>query len=380
MKQAILSADDNYKELKDYFIDKNIDNLFIVCSKSLDRFNIYNFLKDLDISITYFTDYTPNPTYESVVLGIDLFRKSGADTILAVGGGSAMDVAKAIKLFATMDDTINYLQQEEVENDIRLMAIPTTAGTGSEATRFSVIYYNGEKQSIAHDSLIPSAVLFDSTMIESLPLFQKKVTMLDALSHSIESYWSVNSTDESKNYSKEAIEIILKYMDDYLNGNIEANKYMLLASNLAGKAINITQTTAGHAMCYKLTSLYGIPHGQATALINSVLLPFMMNNTNKCIDQRGEEYLKNTFEELRSIMHFDSSEQLETFLDNLLCKLDLYDVEVDKEDVDMLVNSVNETRLKNNPVGLTKEDITTIYSNLINKIEKRKENGSRKIC
>ena len=90
------------------------------------------------------------------------------------------------------------------------MAMPTTAGTGSEATKYAVIYYNGEKQSINDESIIPSTVLFDSSILDSLPSYQKKATVLDAFSHSIESMWSINSTKESKEYSKEALTLIIE--------------------------------------------------------------------------------------------------------------------------------------------------------------------------
>ena len=115
-----------------------------------------------------------------------------------------------------------------------------------------------------------------------MPLYQKKATTLDALSHAIESYWSINSNDESKKYSMEAIKIILNNFNKYLDGDNSVNKDMLYAANLAGKAINITATTAGHAMCYKLTSLYNIAHGHAAMLVNSELLPYMMDNIDKC--------------------------------------------------------------------------------------------------
>ena len=98
-----------------------------------------------------------------------------------------------------------YLRQKIVENDRRLFAVPTTAGTGSEATQFAVIYYRGEKQSVSHKSIIPDTVLFDPSSLKTLSLYQRKVGMMDALSHSIESCWSINSTNESKEYSRIAI-------------------------------------------------------------------------------------------------------------------------------------------------------------------------------
>ena len=381
MNQLILSSKNNYLDLKEYLSKNSINNIFVVCFEFSVKPNIIKELESLNIKITYFFDFKPNPTYESVCAGIKEFHKSGSNFILAIGGGSAIDVAKSIKLYANMNEKLNYLKQEIVLNDIVLMAVPTTAGTGSEATRYAVIYYENEKQSITHESIIPSVVLMDSSLLETLPNYQKKATLMDAFSHSIESYWSVNSTEESKEYSKKAISIILKNMKDYLNDKKEVYEEMLMASNYAGKAINITQTTAGHAMCYKLTSLYNIAHGHAAILINSVLLPFMLDNIYKCSDFRGKDYLVETFKELGKILNCQNNTELKNYLKKLLKDLDLYNINMNLNDIDLLTNSVNETRLKNNPISLTKEDIKIIYLDLYNEVKARIEkNGSKKIC
>lgn len=100
----------------------------------------------------------------------------------------------------------------------------------------------------------------DDSVLETLPEYQKKATLMDAFCQSIESFWSINSTKESKGYSKEAINIIMNNYEDYLDGDNSKNKLILKAANISGKAINITQTTAGHAMSYKLTSFYNIEY------------------------------------------------------------------------------------------------------------------------
>ena len=380
MKQIILSSKDNYSELDSFINNNNISNIFVVCLKHIKKLNIYNYLiKNEHIKLTFFCDFEPNPQYEAVCRGVEKFRSSGCNYIFAIGGGSALDVAKCIKLYSNLNPNINYLKQEIIPNDVGLLAVPTTAGTGSEATKFAVIYYNGVKQSISHNSCLPTAVLFDSSLLNTLPIYQKKATMLDALSHAFESMWSINSNDESKKYSKEAIEYIIKNYDSYLNGNSNVNELMLMASNLAGCAINITQTTAGHAMCYELTSLYGISHGHAAALINSELLSFMMNNIDKCIDKRGNKYLMDVFENIRLILGLNNSLELSNYLRKLLIQLNLYDLDFNMEDIDILVQSVNVTRLKNNPIKLEKEDIKKIYLSLFMNIERMRKVGSKRI-
>ena len=368
--QNILYASENYSELDAYFAGTQAKKILLVCDNSIGFLKLNEYFESLEnrigIKVVRFSDFEPNPKYESVVKGVELFHKEACDMIAVVGGGSAIDVAKCIKLYSNMNSSENYLKQEIVPNDITLFAVPTTAGTGSEATRYAVIYYNGEKQSVTSESCIPSTVLFDASVLKTLPIYQKKATMMDAFCHAIESFWSVNSTDESKTYSKEAIQLILDNMDNYLNNDDNANANMLKAANIAGKAINITQTTAGHAMCYKLTSLYGIAHGHAAALCDRVLFPFMLNNTVKCIDKRGEKYLKDTFTEIADAMGCETTEQAVRLFEDVVSKLELNTPkDVTQKDIDILKTSVNPVRLKNNPVGLDVETIEMLYKEIL---------------
>lgn len=368
--QKLLTSKDDYQELDEYL--KSIDErvVFLVCGGSIKYLHINEYFetlkKRLGIGVVRFSDFRPNPLYESVVEGIKAFKESGSNLIIAVGGGSAMDVAKCIKLYSNMDDSLNYLEQKIIPNDVRLLAVPTTAGTGSEATRYAVIYYNGTKQSVTHESSVPSVVLMDPSNLESLPVYQKKCTMLDALCHSIESLWSVNSTKESKKYAYQAIKLILaSYRDSFENRGV-GNANMLLASNLAGKAINITQTTAGHAMCYKLTSLYKVPHGQAAAMVNRVLWPWMLNNTDKCIDPRGQEYLKSVFEDIAKAMNVGTAEEAVEKFASMYDELELMKPsDVKENDLKILKTSVNPDRLKNNPVKLDVDTIERLYREIL---------------
>ena len=351
----------SYEELDTYLGEK----VLLVCDSSIKFLKINDYFNGKE-NIVRFSDFVPNPLYESVVKGVELFHKENCDTIVAVGGGSAMDVAKCIKLYSNMNSDENYLKQKIVPNDVPLIAVPTTAGTGSEATRYAVIYYEGEKQSIADYSCIPSIVLFDTSVLETLPLYQKKATLMDAMCHSIESFWSVNSTDESKKYSREALSLVVNNYKDYLAGDNSKNELMLKASHIAGKAINITQTTAGHAMSYKLTSLFKITHGHAAALCIKGIWPFMVKHTGGCIDARGEGYLKNTFDEIADAMGCSCVEEAIEKFGNMVDELELKVPEnVTDMDYEVLKNSVNPVRLKNNPVALSVEDIDIIYHDIL---------------
>lgn len=330
---------------------------FVVKDGSFDFLNIKPFFEGIDG--VFFSDFSSNPLYEQVVEGIKEFNKSKCDMIIAVGGGSAIDVAKCIKLYCRSDPDINFLEQEKKIVDIPFLAIPTTAGTGSESTCHAVIYYKGEKQSISHYSIIPDSVILEPSALETLPLYQKKCTMLDALCQGIESYWSVNSTDESMKYAKTSIELIRDNWQGYIEEfSIENAKNIMTAANYAGKAINITATTAPHAMSYKITSLYSIPHGHAVALCLPFVWEYMTGHIDKCIDKRGADHLKSVFESLP----IDRREFLDLFK-----RLDMfYPVSGNRDqDICILAKSVNPVRLKNNPVLLDENVLKMMYERIV---------------
>lgn len=364
-KQVILGAADNYIDLDNYMSANGICSIFLVCGSSIKYTGLQTYFEQLperlQMEVVWFCDFSPNPTYESVEKGVSVFRNHPCDMIVAVGGGSAIDVGKCIKIFHDMNPRQNYLEQKIVPNDLHFLAIPTTAGTGSEATRFAVIYYKGEKQSVTHESCIPEAVLFDASTLTRLPEYHKKASMLDALCHAAESYWSVNSTEESKEYSKKAIQMICANMDSYLANEGVGNERMLEAANIAGKAINITQTTAGHAMCYKLTSLYGIAHGHAAALCVKVLFRYMYEHTELCIDSRGKEYLEQVLVELSDAMGCGSIEEGVIFLEHMIDSMELMVPTASEAEYELLCTSVNPERLRNHPIALDKHTIDILY-------------------
>lgn len=371
MDQEIIIASENYRELDEYFCDNKIGKVLLVCGSSLSSLRLDRYFNNLEkrlgVQVVKFSDFTPNPLYESVVAGVKVFRGHACDAIMAVGGGSALDVAKCIKLFSNMNHDENYLQQKIVPNSVKLLAAPTTAGTGSESTRYAVIYYNGEKQSVADDSCLPSMALLDASALQTLPEYQRKATMLDAFCHAIESFWSVNSTEESRAFAGEAIRMILANKDAYFSNLEEGNANMLWAANLAGRAINITQTTAGHAMCYKLTSLYGIAHGHAAALCNVKLWPYMICHTDKCIDPRGETYLRSVFAEIADVMGCAGPEEAAECFNDIVSSLQLAVPTPEREmDFGKLAASVNPVRLKNNPIALDAETLRELYHQILN--------------
>ncbi|MCR5502339.1 MAG: phosphonoacetaldehyde reductase [Lachnospiraceae bacterium] len=367
--QKILKASPEYRELTDWTVKNGIRKILLVCDDAFRYLKIASFLENEDkhpgFEIVRFSDFQPNPLYESVVKGVRLFSETGCEAILAVGGGSALDVAKCIKLYQGLNPEINYLQQRPMPNTIPMMAVPTTAGTGSEATRYAVIYFDGEKQSISDTSIIPDTVLMDASSLKTLPAYQKKSTMLDAFCHAIESFWSVNSTEESMKHSANAIRGILSNRTGYLKNDDASNEGMLYAANEAGQAINITQTTAAHAMCYKLTSVYGIAHGHAAALCLKELFPWMIRNTDLCIDPRGERHLGLVFRKIAEAMDCGSTEDAALLFERIFLETGLETPKAAEEDISLLASSVNPVRLKNHPVRLDRDTIDRLYHKIL---------------
>ncbi len=336
-------------------------SILLVCGQSFDRLAVRPILEETDIPLVRFSDFSPNPRYEEVQMGVERFLNGKCDAILAAGGGSAIDTAKCIKLFCRMDPGICYLEQEPEDTDIPLIALPTTAGTGSESTRYAVIYYEGEKQSVSHPSILPEYVILEPSVLEGLPPYQKKCTMLDALCQGIEAWWSVHSTDESRALSRTAVTAIVSNWRDYIEKNDRAAAaHIMEAANVSGRAINLAETTAAHAMSYKLTALYGIAHGHAVACCLPEVWEYIEGHTAKCIDPRGESYLRSVLAEISSCLDL-------TGFRALLKELEMTPPvsNIKNTELASLARSVNLVRLKNNPVALDYETLYGMYERIM---------------
>lgn len=349
--------------------------LFLVVDSSYPFLNLRNAIEALQVDKICFSDFTPNPLYEQVCNGIDLFKTSGCDTIIAVGGGSAIDVAKCIKLATLATEGKNAIIPPLVSKPIPIdgsmipfIAIPTTAGTGSESTHNAVMYYEGAKQTVTNDGVLPDFAVLEPTVLKTLPLYQKKCTMMDALCQGIESWWSVNATVESKIYSQKAIELIMSNWEAYIYDNdLEASSKIMLGANYSGRAINIAQTTAPHAMSYKITSLYKLPHGHAVSICLPVVWEYMLQNTSEVLNCNDTACLQSIFLDISRSLGEDSPTKAILRLRKMLGDLD-FDQPLSSnynEDLHCLSESVNPVRLKNTPIYIDSKDFILLYSKII---------------
>ncbi len=375
MSQKIINGIQNLPEILRAIDCKKV---FFVVDSSFPFLNIKDDIEALPVEEKVkFSDFTPNPLYEQVCNGIELLKSSNCDTILAVGGGSAIDVAKCIKLAVLAKEgnaaIIPPLVSQRLPIDgskIPFIAIPTTAGTGSESTHNAVMYYEGAKQTVTNDGVLPDYAVLEPSVLKTLPLYQKKCTMMDALCQGIESWWSVNSTEESYEYSRKTVELIMANWRKYIFENDEeAAAKIMLAANYGGRAINITQTTAAHAFSYKITSLYKLPHGHAVAVGLPVIWKYMLGNMDKCIDSRGWEYLGSIFNDISHSMGCESPERAIEEFRKMMKDMDLNNPMAGNLEAEMnvLSTSVNPVRLKNNPILIDTAIAHLLYESIVSK-------------
>lgn len=311
--------------------------------------------------VPVYSNFGPNPTIEQVDEALAAFRANECDSLVSVGGGSAMDIAKCVRLWATGDDAMSYLHGIPSYTNVVHIAVPTTAGTGAESTHFAVVYENGTKRSVMHPLAQPDVAVLMPDLLSALPPYQRASTMLDAVCQAIESHWSRASGKESRRYSSEALLIARGCWEAYLAGDGTATGLMAHAANLAGKAINLTTTTAPHAMSYKLTSLFGVAHGHAVALC----MPPCWEALLKQGDSRTR-FLLRELDELLSANEDCSDGAGLRWFHNLFARTELdANIAGTESDLDVLCSSVNTERLDNFPLELTQHDLRDMYGRIV---------------
>lgn len=241
----------------------------------------------------------PNPTIENVLAGLEIYQNSGSDFILAVGGGSVIDTAKAIAVIANNPENKDVVSLEGMDKStnpaVPLIAVPTTAGTGSETTMDYVITNTKEKRKMAcMDSMVvPAAAILDTDIMASLPLKLTAATAMDALTHAVESFLSQGAFSFSEMLSLKAVSLIaenfLKVIEkpkDY-----EVRKQLAIAQYMAGMSFTNVGLGIVHSMAHPLSAFYDVPHGVANALILPYVLAF---NADACQEKMIE--LANAFD------------------------------------------------------------------------------------
>ena len=293
-KAKVVDGEGSFITIPELIKEDNLKKPLIVTDNSLMKLGLINPLidkfKELGMSFAVFSDVQPNPTCENVMNGYEVYKLEGCDCIVAVGGGSPMDTAKTIgaKAARPKKDIRKFLGLFSIRKKIPMLyAVPTTAGTGSEATLAAVITdeKKNHKIPICDPVLMPRRAILDPKLTEGLPSFMTATTGMDALCHAVEAY--TNQTYCTK-YENELCEKAVKLIHDniltvYKDGhNLEARKNMQLAAMYAGRAFSRGSVGYVHAIGHTLGGLYHISHGEAM----SVILPKVMRKYGKSAEKR----------------------------------------------------------------------------------------------
>lgn len=232
------------------------------------------------IEVAVQSDLAIEPTYSEVQATVDWFAGEGADFILAIGGGSVMDAAKLVSVLATSEYTVHDLLDNPAlaRKQVYTVMIPTTAGTGAEATPNAIVAVPEDelKVGIVNDAMIADAVILEADMIKNLPRKIAAATGIDALCHAIECYTSTKANPMSDTFALEAFDLIINNIERACDDPeaLDAKRAMQLASFYAGIAITASGTTAVHALSYPLGGKYHVAHGVSNAILLSPVMHF----------------------------------------------------------------------------------------------------------
>ena len=312
----------------------------------------------------------PNPTVENVNDGIDIYKKENCDVIIAVGGGSPIDCAKGIGLVITNGGSIKDYEGLDMSEKPTppFIAVNTTAGTASEMTRFTIITDTDRhvKMAIVDWHVTPDVSINDPELMLSMPVFLTAATGMDALTHAIEAYVSINATPLTDSAAMKSIELISQYLRPAVaNGeSLEARDKMAYAEFLAGMAFNNAGLGHVHAMAHQLGGFYNLPHG----VCNAVLLPHVEKfNLIACPD-RFVDIAIALGEEVDGLSDMDAADEaleaIQRLSEEVGIPAGLKELGVKEKDMPILAeNALKDACGFTNPRKATKKDIIQIYKN-----------------
>lgn len=305
-----------------------------------------------------------NPTVEQL---FELYSQTvdfAPEVVIAVGGGSVMDVGKSLCCFygkqISSADEMRQMIAEKAFGEIhtKWIGVPTTSGTGSEVTCWATIWDPSQnmKRSVDTQENYAYAAVVDPDLTKSMPLKLAVSSALDAVAHAAESYWARATNTVSRGLALEAIRTIMGSIDELKNGSAEAREQMAKGSMLAGMAFSNTRTTAGHSISYPLTMHHNIPHGVAVSML---IAPVLELNASAVEDMQAllDAFGLKKIEEVRP--------RIQEILTAAGHSIHLQDWGVAEKDLPTLVNqSITKGRADNNPVALTEEVVSNILTSI----------------
>ncbi|WP_386691767.1 MULTISPECIES: iron-containing alcohol dehydrogenase [unclassified Lonepinella] len=375
----VIGGAGNLSQIADVIKGYNATNVVLITDEGVFKAGLINkpkqLLEQAGIGVHIISNVPPEPPISAVNEIFEQSVKCNAEAVIGLGGGSAMDTAKLVALMLNNKDIalteVTSGAKKFVHRSLPTLMIPTTSGTGSEATQNSIVLDTERelKIGVVDEKLVASAVILDAELTLSLPKHITANTGIDALCHAIECYISKKSSPFSEMFALKAVELITKNIRTAFNHgtDIQARENMLLGSFLGGACIATSSTVAVHALSYPLGGKYHIPHG----LSNAILLPDVMKfNLPVC----EEKFANVAFAMGLDVQGLTQRQAAEKMIDELYAlirdleiKCDLTAVGINEDVLDELSEAALSVKrlLDNNPKPMNKDDIKTIYRKLI---------------
>ena len=362
--------------IPDEIKNRGLCKAFVASDPDLIKFGITSKVTDLldnaGISYSIYSDIKPNPTIENVQQGVEAYKAAGADCIVAIGGGSSMDTAKAIGIIIANPEFADVRSLEGVaptkNPSVPIIAVPTTAGTAAEVTINYVITDVEKKRKFVcvdcHD--IPVVAVVDPDMMSSMPKSLTAATGMDALTHAIEGYITLGAWELSDMFHLKAIEIISRSLRDAVNNTKEGREGMALGQYVAGMGFSNVGLGVDHSMAHTLSAYYDMPHGKACA----TLLPAVMEYNAEATGEKYREIaramgVKNVDSMTQEEYRAAAVKAVSDLASDVGIVLSLKGV-VKEEDVhQMSIDAYNDACRPGNPRETSIEDIEAIYRSLM---------------
>lgn len=366
------------KEIVTEVIGRGFKKAFLCSDPDLVKFGVTgkvtSILDEANLNYELYTNIKANPTIENVKSGVEAYKKSGADYIIAVGGGSSMDTAKAIGIIINNKEFEDVVSLEGVaptkNKSVPIIAVPTTAGTAAEVTINYVITDVEKNRKFVcvdtHD--IPVVAIIDPEMMQSMPKGLTAATGMDALTHAIEGYITGAAWEMTDMFHLKAIELISKHLRGAVENTPEGREKMALGQYIAGMGFSNVGLGIVHSMAHSLGAVYDTPHGVANAIILPTVMEYNAEETGDKYKYKyiaaamGVENTENmTVEEYRKA----AVDAVKKLSEDVGIPANLKDI-VKKEDIRFLAESAyNDACRPGNPKETSVEDIIALYESLI---------------
>jgi alcohol dehydrogenase class IV len=347
--------------------------VLLVCGRrSFEASGASAMLPDLEsiAKVHRWSAFAPNTDSADLRNGLGIMREFEPDAMIGVGGGSALDMAKLLCGFRDIaeDDVFDSIRSgfNTATRHERLVLVPTTSGSGAEATHFAVVYIGHEKYSIGGDAMRPDVIALDPALAISGSPYQRATSGIDAVCQAIESLWAVSATDRSRHFARTALRVLLPAIERFVNdADPESAHAMCIGSHFAGRAIDISRTTAAHALSYGLTKRYGLSHGNAVALtMPAFIAAHATSPTNRLQPGVTPVHHERAMRHIVSALGASTAEQASTRFRTLTRHLGLMhrlgsDMPLALI-ADQLITTVNAERLANNPMQFTAAELRNL--------------------